>query len=60
MKLIAEKKNIKMYVIGEAIRGMGNVYVLCNNDDSKNNKNKNKIQKRRLLKNRGFMHFSQQ
>lgn len=60
MKLIAAKKNIKMYVIGEAIRGMGNVYLLCNNDDSKNNKNKNKIQKRRLLKNRGFTHFSQQ
>ncbi len=54
MELIAAKKNIRMYVIGEVIRGMGNVYLLCDND-SKNNKSK--MQKRRLLKNRGFMHF---
>jgi thiamine-monophosphate kinase len=58
MKLTAAKKNIRMHVIGEAIRGRGNVYVIDKND-GENNKSKKKIQKRKLLKNLGFIHFSQ-
>jgi thiamine-monophosphate kinase len=49
MKLTAKKENITMHIIGEAIRGTGNVYLQHNSD--------RKISKRKLLKNQGFMHF---